>query len=261
MATDPYRLDGEIAIVTGAGSGIGQAIALRLAEAGASVTCADINDALAHETVEKITAIGGTASAAHVDVTSKASVDALIDSHDVLDVMCNNAGIMSDSSIIDLEEAELDRIFAVNVKGVFFGCRAAAKKMVAQGHGVIINTSSGAVDVPAANIGAYAMSKAAVSQLTKTLATEVAPSGVRVNAIAPGFVDTRITQRHYVLDDGSIDEAKRSAILGHMSTMAPLRVLGEADDMAYAVRYLASPAAKFVTGQCIHPNGGVAMPW
>jgi 3-oxoacyl-[acyl-carrier protein] reductase len=256
-----FRLDGRNAIVTGSGSGIGQAIAIRLAGAGANVTCADINEERANETKGIIDAEGGSASIAVVDVTKKDDVTKLVNGVRDLAIMCNNAGIMTDSSIVDLDEADLDRIFAVNFKGVFYGAQAAARVMVARGSGVIINTSSGAVAVPAPNIGAYAMAKAAVSQMTKTLAIEIAPSGVRVNAIAPGFVDTRITARHYTEDDGSINDEKRNAIRSHMSTMAPLRIMGEADDMAYAVLYLASDAAKFVTGQTIHPNGGVAMNW
>jgi 3-oxoacyl-[acyl-carrier protein] reductase len=258
---DPFRLDGRNAIVTGSGSGIGRAISIRLAGAGAHVSCADIAEDRALETVSLIEAAGGAGEAITVDVRSRVSVQAMIESVESLDIMCNNAGIMTDSSIIDLSEDDLDQILAVNLKGVFFGCQAAARVMVERKRGCIINTSSGAVDVPAPNIGAYAISKAGVSQLTKTLATELAPSGVRVNAIAPGFVDTRITARHYLNADGTVDEAKRSAIVDHMATMAPLGSIGEADDMAYAALYLASDAARFMTGQTLHPNGGVAMPW
>jgi 3-oxoacyl-[acyl-carrier protein] reductase len=261
MSTDPFRLDGRSAIVTGAGSGIGQAIALRLAGAGATVVCADIVAELADETVEKIRADGGSARAAVVDVSKQDQVDDLVASVGDLDVMCNNAGIINHFLVLDVTEAELDRIFAVNLKGVLFGCQAAARSMVSRGRGSIINMSSGAVDTPAPTILCYAMAKAAVSQLTKTLAIEMASHGVRVNAIAPGPVDTRIVDYNYTDADGSVDEKRHSEYLARMRKMVPMGIMGEADDMAYAALYLASDAARFMTGQTLHINGGIAMPW
>ena len=130
MSTEPFRLDGRTAIVTGAGSGIGQAIALRMAGAGASVVCADIVPELAEETVEAIRSEGGTARSAIVDVSKRDQVDELVASVPELDVMCNNAGIINHFHVVDVTEAELDRIFAVNLKGVLFGCQAAARSMV-----------------------------------------------------------------------------------------------------------------------------------
>jgi 3-oxoacyl-[acyl-carrier protein] reductase len=120
--------------------------------------------------------------------------------------------------------------------------------------------ASGAIDVPRETIVCYAMAKAAVAQLTKTLAVEVGPSGVRVNAIAPGLIVTGMTSRHWVRDDGTVDESLKEHALAPMRERAPLGTVGEPDDIAYAVLYLASDAAKFVTGQIIRPNGGVAMP-
>lgn len=261
MTDAAFRLDGRNAIVTGAGSGLGQAMAIRLADAGASVVCADIVADRAAETADKIRANGGSARPATVDVTQRRQVEELVASVDGLDVMCNNAGIINDLAVVDVTEAELDRIFAVNFRGVFWGCQAAARAMAARGRGAIINTTSGAVDTPAPNIVCYATSKAAVAQLTKTLAMEMATKGVRVNAIAPGPVDTRITDRHYTNPDGTVDPARHEALIAGMTAMVPMGVMGEADDMAYAAVYLASDAARFVTGQTIHPNGGIAMPW
>jgi 3-oxoacyl-[acyl-carrier protein] reductase len=261
MSTDAFRLDGRTAIVTGGGSGIGQAIAVRLAEAGATVTCADIVAELAEETVEKIRSNGGSAEAAIVDVSQQDQVEALVASVGELDIMCNNAGIINHFLVLDVTEAELDRIFGVNLKGVLFGCQAAARSMMQRGGGSIVNMSSGAVDTPAPTILCYAMAKAAVSQLTKTLAVEMAPHGVRVNAIAPGPVDTRIVNYNYTDGEGRVDEKRHREYLDRMRKMVPMGIMGEPDDMAYAALYLASDAARFMTGQTLHPNGGIAMPW
>jgi 3-oxoacyl-[acyl-carrier protein] reductase len=261
MSTDPFRLDGRTAIVTGGGSGIGQAIAIRFAEAGASVVCADIVPELADETVAAIVKQGGSARAAVVDVSKQDQVDELVASVPELDIMCNNAGIINHFLVVDVTEEELDRIFAVNLKGVLFGCQAAARSMMSRGRGSIINMTSGAVDTPAPTIVCYAMAKAAVSQLTKTLAVEMAPKGVRVNAIAPGPVDTRIVNYNYTDAEGKEDKERHDAYLARMRKMVPLGIMGEPDDMAYAALYLASDAGRFMTGQTIHPNGGIAMPW
>jgi 3-oxoacyl-[acyl-carrier protein] reductase len=175
--------------------------------------------------------------------------------------MCNIAGIIGPPlEVTEVTEDELERVMAVNLKGVVWGCQAAARVMVEQGRGSIINMSSGAIDVPAPGLITYALAKAGVAQLTKTLALEVAPRGVRVNAIAPGLVVTGMTSRHWVRPDGSIDERAREAALAPMRQRSPMGLLGEPDDIAYAVLYLASDAAKFMTGQIVRPNGGVAMP-
>jgi 3-oxoacyl-[acyl-carrier protein] reductase len=256
-----FDLSGRTAIVTGAGSGIGRASALRLSEAGAAVTCADWDEGAAEDTVTLIKEAGGTATAAAVDVSHQQEVEALVADTGRVDIMCNIAGIIGPFlSVIDVTEDELDRVLAVNLKGVVWGCQAAARVMVEQGQGSIINMSSGAIDVPAAGLITYALAKAGVAQLTKTLAVEVAPSGVRVNAVAPGFVVTGMTSRHWVKPDGTIDEAAREATLAPMRERSPLGILGEPDDIAYAVLYLASDASKFMTGQILRPNGGVVMP-
>src|SRR5205085_12249226 len=136
---------------------------------------------------------------------------------------CNIAGIIHVSNVIETQDADLDRVLAVNLKGVFFGCRAAARVMVAQGSGSIVNMSSGAIDVPAPGHSCYAMAKAAVAQVTRTLASEVGGSGVRVNAIAPGYVVTAMTSRHFTNPDGSVDEERRDATMKMMGKLAPLR--------------------------------------
>ena len=147
----------------------------------------------------------------------------------------------------------------VNLRGPFFGCQAAARHMVEQGSGSIINMVSAAIDAPAPNLAGYGMSKAALTQLTRVLATEVGPHGVRVNAIAPGFTDSPMTQRTWKADDGNIDEQVRDELWKARSAQSPLARIGTTRDQALQMLYLASDAASFVTGQVLRANGGVTM--
>jgi 3-oxoacyl-[acyl-carrier protein] reductase len=256
---DAFDLTDRIAIVTGAASGIGRASAERLAEAGALVVCADRDADGATITAEHIQGSGHLADMVHLDVTDAGEVDDLVADtvaeHGRLDVMANVAGIMHRSTVIETTEADLERVLAVNLKGVFYGCRAAGRVMAEQGSGSIVNMASAAVDQPAPGLVCYGMAKAALVQLTKVMATEVGPQGVRVNAVAPGFIDTAMTLGQLP------DEESKAALADRMSRGTPLRAVGEPDDIAYAVLYLASDASKFMTGQILRPNGGVAMPW
>jgi 3-oxoacyl-[acyl-carrier protein] reductase len=260
---DAFSLTGRVALVTGAGGGIGRATAEVLAAAGATVVCADINAATAAETASGITASGGQAESAELDVAVPGAAGTLVGHvtarHRRLDVLCNIAGMMIDSTIVDVDPDEFDRIVAVNLKGVLYGCQAAGKVMVAQGGGSIVNMASAAVLAPAAGIGPYAITKAGVAQLTKTMALEVGKHGVRVNCVAPGFVPTNMTARYYTNPDGTINEETKAAVLTPMAKSAPLRRVGETSDIAYCVLYLAADASSFVTGQLLSPNGGVSM--
>jgi 3-oxoacyl-[acyl-carrier protein] reductase len=261
---EEFRVDGKVAVVTGAGSGIGRASALALAGAGATVVCADIHADTAHATADEIIAAGGRAEGAALDVSARTDVDTLAADvagrHGGIHVWCNIAGIMLGGPFLKEPEEDLDRILAVNLKGVFFGCQAAGRIMVDQpGGGSIINTSSAAVDTPSPNIVSYAICKAGVVQMTKTLAVEVGKRHVRVNAVAPGFVVTGMTTGYFQLPDGSPDETMQNAVVAAMSKGAPLRSVGEPEDIAAAVLFLASDASRFMTGQVLRPNGGVAM--
>jgi 3-oxoacyl-[acyl-carrier protein] reductase len=264
--SEAFDLTGKVGIVTGAGRGLGRAIAGRLAEAGATVVCADVDEATATDTASVIAASGARASAARVDVTRKAEVEDLVAAtvaeHGHLDVMVNNAAIIVDGLVLDTSEEDLDRVHAVNFKGVFFGCQAAGRVMVGQRSGSIINMASGAIDMPTPTLVCYATAKAAVAQLSRTLAMELAPSQVRVNAIAPGWIDTPMNERHSLRPDGTLDvEKKRDYVENRGSKLSPMGIPGEPDDIAFAALYLASPAAKFVTGIVMRPNGGSTMPW
>ncbi|MGH9078766.1 MAG: SDR family NAD(P)-dependent oxidoreductase, partial [Acidimicrobiales bacterium] len=175
-------------------------------------------------------------------------------------VWCHIAGIMVEGPFLDAPEDDLDRIIAVNLKGVFFGCQAAGRVMVTQPEGgSIINASSAAADAPSPNIVSYAVCKAGVVQMTKSMAFELGKRHVRVNAVAPGFVLTGMTGRYFVRPDGTVDEAMQDAVVAPMRKYSPLRAIADPEDIAASFLFLASDASRFMTGQVLRPNGGVAM--
>lgn len=259
-----FDLTDRVAIVTGAASGIGRASAERMAEAGAIVVCADRDEAGATITAEHITGAGGRADVVALDVTDREQVEALVhvavDRHGRLDIMANVAGIMHRSTVLETTEEDLDRLLSVNLKGVFFGCQAAGRAMVAAGRGSIINIASQGMDFPSPLVGVYALTKAAVAMLTRTIATELGPSGVRANAVAPGFIPTPMTAYRWSDAEGNVDVERQQAAFDVMSSMVPLRRVGEPLDIALAMLYLACDASKFMTGQVLRPNGGGSMP-
>jgi 3-oxoacyl-[acyl-carrier protein] reductase len=250
----PYDLTGRTALVTGAAGGIGRATAELLAGAGAAVHCADLDEKGLAETAGRITAAGGTAVAHPLDVADRAQVRAAVAAAGPLDIAAAIAGIMHTSSVLDTRDEDLDRVFAVNFKGVLHTCQEAARAMRAAGRpGSLVTMASGAVDAAQPGLLCYSAAKAAVVQLTKTLATEAGPLGIRVNAVAPGWIRTPMTDRH----SPEAQEQTEAA----MVRMSPLRRVGEAVDIAHTVLFLASDASSFMTGQILRPNGGVAMPW
>jgi len=260
-----FDLSGQTAIVTGGAVGIGQASAALLAEAGAQVVVADRDQRAGERAAKEIVEAGGRAEFTAVDVSQRLDVDALVagtlSAHGRLDVMVNNAGIITDAPFLETTEEDLDRVHAVNFKGVFFGCQAAARVMVEQRSGSIVNIASGAIDVATPNLIPYGTAKAAVAQLSRTLAVELGPHDVRVNAVAPGFIDTPMNERHATGADGRLDASKHAEVLAARATMSPMGLTGEPRDIAMAVLYLASDAGRFMTGTVMRPNGGSTMPW
>jgi 3-oxoacyl-[acyl-carrier protein] reductase len=254
-----FDLTGRVAVVTGGASGIGAATAKALASAGASVVVGDIDEAGA----ERTAAEASTAVAQRCDVTSKTDVDALVDravsEFGRLDAMCNVAGIPLDVQIAEATEEQIDRVVAVNLKGVLFGCQAALRAMTDGGS--IVNVASSGIDAPAKGYGLYAMTKAAVAMVTKTLAVEAGPSGVRVNAIAPGATITPFTTRHVYEADGTVNQAKYDAFVGYMRKLSPLGLVGEPEDQAWLILYLVSDAARYCTGAIWRANGGQTFSW
>ncbi|MEY2477831.1 MAG: 3-oxoacyl-[acyl-carrier protein] reductase [Actinomycetota bacterium] len=243
-------MKGRVVVITGGASGIGRATAVAFANAGASVVVGDVDEVGLDETAQ----LTG-ATAVPTDVTSSASVDALVaaavQQHGRIDVMANIAGIIAMAPIVELTEDELDRVLAVNLKGVVFGTQAAMRSM--QSGGSIVNMTSTAIDQASPTLGAYAMSKAAVAMLTKTAAVEGGKAGIRVNAVAPGFVLSPMTERS--------GPERTQAMLEMMRKRSPIGATGMPEDIAAAVLYLASDAARYVTGQVLRVNGGTSMPW
>ena len=245
-------MDGKVAVITGGASGIGRATAVAMTGAGARVVVADVDEAGLAETVDLC---DGQAVAVPTDVRSSTAVDALvataIERFGRLDVMANIAGIIGLAPLAELSENELDRVLAVNLKGVLFGTQAALRNM--REGGSIVNMTSTAIDQASPALAAYAMSKAAVAMLTKTAAVEGGKLGIRVNAVAPGFVLSPMTER------GGPEQT--AAMIEMMRKRSPIRMTGEPEDIAAAVLYLASDSARYVTGQVLRVNGGTSMPW
>ncbi|MFF2862392.1 SDR family NAD(P)-dependent oxidoreductase [Streptomyces rubiginosohelvolus] len=254
MALSAYDLTGRAAFVTGAASGIGRASALLLAEAGALVHCADRDETGLRRTYDLIAGAGGGARTHPLDVTDRDRVRAAVADAGHLDILVAAAGIMHTSSVLETADEDLDRVLAANFKGVLYACQEVARSMTAHSApGSLITMASGAVDSASAGLLCYSVAKAAVVQLTKTLATELGPHAIRVNAVAPGWIRTPMTDRH--------DAAGQHRAEAAMARISPLGRVGEPEDVAHTVLHLASDASAFMTGQILRPNGGVAMPW
>ena len=245
-----FDLTGRVALVTGAGRGIGHDLALGLAGAGARVAVGVRRPDDAADLVAAIRSAGGDAAAVALDVTEAASIEsAVVDVVERLgriDILVNNAGLGTNHDALDATEAEWDDLFAVNVRGLFFASQAAGRRMVAQGHGRIVNIASQAGLVGIRRHAAYSASKGAVIALTKVLALEWAPHGVTVNAIAPTWV----------LTPGTAERLSDPAFLASVLDRIPVGRVGTTSELAGAVVYLASDAAAMVTGTTLVIDGG-----
>jgi NAD(P)-dependent dehydrogenase (short-subunit alcohol dehydrogenase family) len=256
-SASPFRLDGKVALVTGAGRGIGRASALALAGAGAEVVLNSRSASELEAVAAEIAGQGGRARVLPFDVTDSAAARAAIAGLPRLDILVNNAGVNRPQPFLEVDEATLDRMIALNIKAAFIVAQAAARLMVgpngqeggpqAHGGGVIVNMSSQMGHVGSERSRtAYVMTKHAVEGLTKAMAVELAPKGVRVVSIAPTFVLTPLSKPF--LDDPDT----RQWILGRI----PLGRLGTVEEVANAVLFLASPAASLVTGSSLLVDGG-----
>lgn len=258
--SDIFGLSGKVAVVTGAASGIGASVAEVLAQAGAQVVLGDLDAEGAAAVAKQIREGGAEAVSQGVDISRRDEIDALIqratDEFGGLDVLCNVAGVPHDGLLEELADDDFDRVVGINIKGTLYGCQAAIPAMAARGGGSIINVSSGAIDLPVSGFGLYSITKAGVAQLTHTLAQEVGDRGIRVNALAPGATITNFTKRRLKNPDGSINRESFDQFVGSMESMSPINRVGEAEDQAWLVLYLASEASRFCTGQIWRSNGG-----
>lgn len=259
--TEAFSLAGRVAVVTGAASGIGRETAIVYAQAGARVVLADVNKNGLEETADLI---GSQAIWCCSDIADRSSIDNLarraLAIDDRIDVWANVAGIATQFSLTEVEEADLDRMLAVNLKGTYWGCAAAGKVMADHKAGAIINLSSTAGHSSPPGMSAYAMTKAGVNALTRSAAKELGLHGIRVNAVAPGYVETPMVSFRYTSSSGEVDETLRAETLQQRRQSTPLNLTGEPSDIAYAMLYLGSDASRYVTGQVLHVNGGVLMP-
>jgi len=244
-------LQGKVALITGSAQGIGKSIAQALSRDGADCIISDVNLAAAEKTADEIRATGRQAVAIKANVADAAEVSEMIkkgiDELRKIDILVNNAGITRDGLLMRMKEEDWDLVLQINLKGAFLCSKAVARPMMKQRSGRIINIASIVGAMGNAGQANYVASKAGLIGLTKTVARELASRGITCNAVAPGFIDTAMTQ--------SLSEDVKENLYAQI----PMGKLGTPEDVAGAVRFLASDEAAYVTGQVIHVNGGMYM--
>jgi 3-oxoacyl-[acyl-carrier protein] reductase len=246
------ELNGQIALVTGASRGIGRAIAVDLARRGARVMINyAANHAAAEQTLKQLTDAGGAGELVPFDVSDERQVDTevkkIVDRHKKIDIVVNNAGVTSDNLLVRLKPEDWDRVLGINLKGTVHCTRAVCRGMLRERYGRIINITSVVGQTGNAGQSAYAASKAGIIGFTRAMARELASRGVTVNAVAPGYIDTEMTEK---LSQDLKQEFLQSIPLGRF---------GSGEDVAGAVSFLAGPSAGYITGQVIGVNGGLLM--
>lgn len=249
------RLAERVAVITGAGSGIGQAMAALFAREGARVLAADVDGTAAEATAATIIAAGGICEARKVDVIEPEQVRGMIERavelYGRVDILCNNAGIGSTTDVIDCEPDDWDRVMAVNVKSVYLGCKYVLPHMIRQGGGVIVNTASVAGMVGIVKRASYSASKGAVIALTRQIAMDFVEHGIRVNCVCPGTVDSPWVGR--LLNQADDPATARASLVARQ----PMGRLGTPEEVAAAALYLASDDAAFITGTGLVIDGGL----
>lgn len=248
------RLQGKIAIVTGAGSGIGHETAKLFASEGATVIVADRDGRAADRVVGEIVAAGGKAFAVVVDVTREAEVKAMVEnaaaSHGRLDILVNNAGYGFAGTVVTTSEKDWDALMAVNVKGVFFGCKYAIPIMERQGGGVIVNTASTVANVGITDRAAYVASKGAVAALTRAMALDHVAANIRVNCVAPGTIESPYFSEMFA------KAANPAEMRRGLEERQAMNRLGKPIEIARAILFLASDESSFCTGTTLVADGG-----
>lgn len=243
--------NGQVAIVTGGARGIGKAIAEGFAKKGVNLAIADVNIEAAKETAAELTQHGVKTIALKLDVSNSGEVkkafEEVLNEFGRIDILINNAGITRDGLILRMKEEDWDAVIDINLKGVFLCCREAVKTMSKQRYGRIVNITSVAAFMGNPGQANYSASKAGIVGLTKTIAKEYASRGITVNAVAPGFIKTAMT------------DALSENVKQEMMNMIPTGRFGAVEDVANAVLFLSSPDSGYITGQVIHVNGGMYM--